>query len=564
MTFTGRSLALSLSLYLACSSFRTVHARTKDGESLKLNWGKPSSGDIFGSGDTIIAQWSSEKAIVSPSVALCSRSSPADDVDDAGDCGASVWPKVSQDGHSYSFSLVVPDISSASGFHLRVKDDFGNIVNSPTFSLDSSQKSGKSSKVSDDVDMPVPTSKGDGLNGENGFGSSDESSSAQTSLHDATGNSNMQSGSSSSEASNSAAPGSDSERPVPSQQQHNAPAASGGTRAKGEISSNASPVVPQTHSSLVTAGTVPTTPGAKSGSSYDPNNGDSFMPREGQLSRAGVPTAAIAVPISLVGATVLVSLGLCIVHRRSLAAQRARNAHLIDVQRNASIRTSGSKAPSISSGKSSKPALIDDPDIEKAIDALCGYDGRTSSRHSSLRREDSVPPSSHCHIPRPDIRRERTYEWPCDHDYDYNLRFSRPPSDRCVRDPSPRPSYHRPRSSFERYSRSTRGYQRRNGNSIMRTFRSNRDRDRDRNRDGDHYDNDDGASSMDSILSGDVSPSIPSPMLSRRNSYLAQTRLPPRSHSRQTAPEMRYYRYNRSYDSHDADTSSFARSHRSW
>ncbi|KAL5534497.1 hypothetical protein ACEPAG_960 [Sanghuangporus baumii] len=559
MTFTGRSLVLSLSFHLACFSFRTVHARSKDGESLKLNWEKPSSGDTFGPGDTIIAQWSSEKAVVSPSVALCSQSSSADDVDDAGGCGASVWPKVSQDGHSYSFSLAAPDISSASGFHLRVKDDFGNIVNSPTFSLDPSQKNGKSSKMPDDVGLPVSTSKGDGSNGESGFGSSDESSSAQTPLHDVTGNSNTQSGSSSSEASNSIAPGSDSERPVPSQQQHNAPAASGGSRAKGEVSSNASPVAPQTHSSPVAVGAVPTAPGAKS---YDPNSGDSFTPREGQLSRAGVPTAAIAVPVSLVGATVLVSLGLCIVHRRSLAAQRARNAHLIDVQRNASIRTSGSRASSISNGNSSKPALLDDPDIEKAIDALCGHDGRTSSRHSSLRREDSVPPSSHCHISRPDFRRERTYEWPCDHEYDYNLRFSRPPSDRYVRHPSPRPSYHRPRSSFERYPRSARGHQRQSGNSITRTFRSNRDRDR--NRDGDHDDNDDGASSTDTILSGYVSPSVHSPMLSRRASYLAQPRLPPRSHSRQTAPGMRYHRYNPSYDPCDANTSPYARSHRSW
>ncbi|OCB86181.1 hypothetical protein A7U60_g6770 [Sanghuangporus baumii] len=563
MTFTRRSLALSLSVYLACFSFRTVHARSKDGESLQLNWEKPSSGDIFGSGDTIVAQWSSEKAIVSPSVALCSQSSPADDVDDAGDCGASVWPKVSQDGHSYSFSLAVPDISSTSGFRLRVKDDFGNIVNSPTFALDPSQKSGESSKGSDDGDLPMTTSEGDSLNGESGFGSPDESSSAQTPLNDATENSGAQTGSSSSEASNSIAPGSDSERSVPSQQQHNAPAASGGSRAKGEVSSDASPVAPQTHSSPVAAGTVPTAPGAKSGStSYDPNSGDSFPPHDGRLSRAGVPTAAIAVPISLVGATVLVSLGLCIVHRRSLAAQRARNAHLIDVQRNASVRTSGSKAPSISSGNTSKPALIDDPDIEKAIGALCGCDSRASSRQSSLRREDFVPASSHYHIPRPDVRRERTYEWPCDHDYDHNLRFGRPPSDRYVCHPSPRPSYYHPRSSFERYSRTTRGYQRRNRNNIMQTFRSNRDHDR--NRDNDHDDNDDGSSSTDTILSGYVSPSIHSPMLSHRDPYLAQPRLPPRSHSRQTAPEMRYHRYNRSYDSYDADTSPYARSRCSW
>ncbi|KAL5518713.1 hypothetical protein ACEPAH_396 [Sanghuangporus vaninii] len=563
MTFTGRSLALSLSVYLACFSFSTVHARSKDGGSLKLNWEKPSSGDIFGSGDTIIAQWSSEKAIVSPSVALCSQSSPADDVDDAGDCGASVWPKVSQDGHSYSFSLAVPDISSASGFRLRVKDDFGNIVSSPTFSLDPSQKSGESSKGSGDGDLPMTTSKGDSLNGESGFGSSDESSSAQSPLRDATENSNAQTGSSSSEASNSIASGSDSERSVPSQQQHNAPAASGGSRAKGEVSSNASPVAPQTHSSSVAVGTVPTAPGAKSGStSYDPNSGDSFTPHDGRLSRAGVPAAAIAVPISLVGATVLVSLGLCVLHRRSLAAQHARNAHLIDVQRNVSVRSSGSKAPSISSGNTSKPALIDDPDIEKAIDALCGCDSRASSRHSSLRREDSVPVSKHYRISRPDVLRERTYEWPRDHDYDYNLTFSRPPSDRYVCHPSPRPSYDHPRSSFGRYSRTTRGYQRRNRNSIIRTFRSNRDRDR--NRDDNHDDNDDGASSTDTILSGYVSPSIYSPMLSHRDRYLAQPRLPPRSHSRQTAPEMRYHRYNRSYDSYDADTSPYARSRRSW
>ena len=97
---------LSFILYLVCVSPDAVRARSKD--KLKLDWEKPSSGDSFSSGETIAAQWTSKKAIVSPSVSLCSQSPSADDTDDTSDCGASVWPEISHDGHSYSFTLQVP------------------------------------------------------------------------------------------------------------------------------------------------------------------------------------------------------------------------------------------------------------------------------------------------------------------------------------------------------------------------------------------------------------------------------------------------------------------------
>ena len=433
----------------------------------------------------------------------------------------------------------------------------------PSTTSPASRKSEKSTDEDEAGDSESESSspKEGGLNRGSELGTSDDSSPVQAPFHDATGEDDMKPGvSSSSGSSHSVATGTRSEKPAPSQQQRNAPAASGGSRVKSMSSVDASQAIPQTHASPAATGSVPTAPGAKSGIPPYDTNENPFAPNDGALSRAGVPAAAIAVPVSLVGATILVSVGLCIVHRRSLAAQRARNAHLVDVQRNTSIRSATSKAPSIASRKSSKHALIDDPDIEKAIDALYGRDGRASLRDFALQREDSVRASSRRSFPRPDIRRERTYEWPYDHDrdHDYNLRFSRAPPDRYARHPSSlsRSSYYRPRHSFERYSRSTREYQRRSRNSIMRMFRYGRED----NNEGDN----DGASSTDTILSGHVSPSIHSPTLSRRDSHVARPRLPPRSHSRQTAPDSRYERNQRWHNSYDADSSPHARSRRSW
>lgn len=297
-----------------------------------------------------------------------------------------------------------------------------------------------------------------------------------------------------------------------------------------------------------------TSSGTGSSSPADDNLND-IEPQEHALSSAGLPTAAIAVPISLVGATLLVSLALFLVHRRSLAAQRARNAHILGIQRNASACTMDSKAQSFSSGMP-KSASFDDPDIEKAIGALYGSDSRPS-RHSSLRRGDSmmyVPESTRYPVPRQDVRRERRRTYERDHD-EYERRYERryrPTYDRYTQPPSPKlryqSSYSRPTS--ERYARSLPEHHRRS--NAMRGHRHSRD------------DDEDGGSTTDSVLSDYVSPQLPASRLPRYDSYRARPRAPPRTHSRNTAPEMDGYHYRRQNESYDPRSSPHARSYRSF
>lgn len=119
-------------------------------------------------------------------------------------------------------------------------------------------------------------------------------------------------------------------------------------------------------------------------------------------TNAGLPTAAIAVPLALVGATLAASLALCFAHRRALADQRARNARLIE--RVDSVRSGKSRGSrrSVRSGRSAVES-----DIEKAIDAL--YD---SDRERGSLRAPRYP------IPRQDVRRAPLYDYEPDRAYD--------------------------------------------------------------------------------------------------------------------------------------------------
>lgn len=103
--FLTRSLALSSIAYLAGASPLILLAQAKDSDSSQdLKWTKPSASDTFGPGGTIIGEWTSSTAIVSPSVSMCSQGTQTDDDGDS-DCGGMVWPKVQNDGSTYSFSL---------------------------------------------------------------------------------------------------------------------------------------------------------------------------------------------------------------------------------------------------------------------------------------------------------------------------------------------------------------------------------------------------------------------------------------------------------------------------
>lgn len=73
----------------------------------KLEWSSPSPNTVYAPGDTIVGQWTAGKAVVSPSVNLCSGDSDNGDTSDDSEesCGQTAWPTVKQDGNNYSFSL---------------------------------------------------------------------------------------------------------------------------------------------------------------------------------------------------------------------------------------------------------------------------------------------------------------------------------------------------------------------------------------------------------------------------------------------------------------------------
>lgn len=393
-----------------------------------------------------------------------------------------------------------------------------------------------------------------GTGGDSGINASGTGSGrpAQAPFADSEGRENVPS----STGSAAGASGSGSKKPY-SSPGSNTPAASGNPHAEANSPDNpgsASPLAQDSGKPIVGGSDSESPNGASrpSTGSYD----NPVPSQQVALSRAGLPTAAIAVPLSLLGATLIASLGLCIVHRRSLAAQRAKNAHLIEVQRNASVRTVESKVPSLADS-TSRSALIEDPDIEKAIDALCGYE-RRRTRQASLDRESSAmhePTSTRYPIPRQDVRRERTrtYERAYERPYELPCNFTRTDSDRLA--PSPRSRCHSssyPRSPIEDHERSFHTYHRCNSGARG-------------NRYGWDQDEDVGASTTDTILSSYYPPRIPPRRLPRHHSFYARPKLPDRSHSRCTAPAMDYSRYHHDNDgAYDPVSSPHARSHRSW
>ncbi|KAG9017487.1 hypothetical protein FRB90_001132 [Tulasnella sp. 427] len=79
----------------------------------------------------ITASWQSDQAIISPSFSLCVE------VDGGDDCGDAIWPAVSRNGSSdtYSMSIIAPSISSQGSFFIKMKSDLGDYYTSPDFDL---------------------------------------------------------------------------------------------------------------------------------------------------------------------------------------------------------------------------------------------------------------------------------------------------------------------------------------------------------------------------------------------------------------------------------------------
>lgn len=225
-------------------------------------------------------------------------------------------------------------------------------------------------------------------------------------------------------------------------------------------------------------------------------------------SRAAVPSAAIAIPLALVGTTLLISLILCFAHRRSLAAQKRRNSVLIASQQGPGAPPAAVQAvPSLTSLPSS--STVPD-DIEKAISALNGTDApHSASKHGSVVYVPVSVPQQRTH--RRDVRRDRV------HTYERS---------------------YTPSIASSQYS--CRDIQHEYGRTPAQEYASSFPLYLDRNNPRD-YEPDD-ISTTGSVLSDYLSPSNDESCTSRRGDY---PRPVPRSHSRATAPCVEDAMYSR-------------------
>ncbi|KAJ6631192.1 hypothetical protein B0H10DRAFT_1981326 [Mycena sp. CBHHK59/15] len=121
-----------------------------------VTWISPLAQDIYGPGAVIIAKWTCPKTIVSPYFRLCmpatgqtsdSRRSDGDDGDpsdsDEGEnCGATVWPTITESAGVFQVSVTVPQVTSDEGYYLQMKDNVGALMRSPIFTLSPQAPSG--------------------------------------------------------------------------------------------------------------------------------------------------------------------------------------------------------------------------------------------------------------------------------------------------------------------------------------------------------------------------------------------------------------------------------------
>lgn len=71
----------------------------------QVQWNSPSAGDRYSPGDSIVATWSSDSAVVSPTFKLCQGEPQSSDQGDNETCGSKVYPTVQQSSGTYSTSL---------------------------------------------------------------------------------------------------------------------------------------------------------------------------------------------------------------------------------------------------------------------------------------------------------------------------------------------------------------------------------------------------------------------------------------------------------------------------
>ncbi|KAJ7591371.1 hypothetical protein C8J56DRAFT_560955 [Mycena floridula] len=275
----------SSSFLLFSTLLHSTRARSDSSSSSTVKWSQPGDGDEFMSGNSILAVW--KGAETSPSFALCKT---ADDT-----CGEATWPNVvkNDDGDSSSANLLAPDVPCKGGYYLKMKDDFGDYYESPSFYIIPSDDTASST-----ADESSPTSEATAADIST---TADESSVTAEAI--------------------TADPASSS--------------------AVADESSTTLKAVPTTAalSSKIAAIPVATPNAAQApltiSPSADTNNGAPIIsapfsnappPSNVLATRIPPPTAAFAIPLSIVGAILLAAGALSARHNRRLGEEQARES----------------------------------------------------------------------------------------------------------------------------------------------------------------------------------------------------------------------------------------------
>ncbi|KAG9085268.1 hypothetical protein FS749_004574 [Ceratobasidium sp. UAMH 11750] len=133
--------------------------RTDDSDSSTgVIWVRPSSTDVYVSGDKMVVAWSSRYGSTSPSFQLC--------LSDTQECGEAVWPNVKRlSNGTYSLTMwvmrkireyadydnnrAIPELRGDNAFFIRMEDDDGDISDTPMFKLQASSNQSDRTSLSD-------------------------------------------------------------------------------------------------------------------------------------------------------------------------------------------------------------------------------------------------------------------------------------------------------------------------------------------------------------------------------------------------------------------------------
>ncbi|KAF9005860.1 hypothetical protein BDZ89DRAFT_1144953 [Hymenopellis radicata] len=298
---------------LAASGFKSAPPNTRRRRAAPtVTFHAPTASSTYAPGTSILVSWASDTEVVSPSFRLCVVSGSAagkrhsykakdekesdNDEDDSsgndddgdGSCGAAVWATVKNDGDEYSIQVTAPAVNAPTRFYLEMRDDFDDGMRTDIFTIADGD-----SAATQDVGGQAPMQAGD-FSDTNG---SSTTTSAPTGTDDlpSTANADSSPGASSSNAG------------------HSSTGNAGGSSSNTNSSSNASPMSsPQTGAS----GSSPNTGAPNSAPNYPPYTPYTFPSTPALLAtRSPPPVAAFAVPLSIVGAILLIA-GLALFRRR--------------------------------------------------------------------------------------------------------------------------------------------------------------------------------------------------------------------------------------------------------